>query len=165
MPASSQTPGLHGGQLASSGAEAPRSPRHLNGLLVAVLRLCRELSELVQINHAQRAVFGSVQIDARYAQDTDPSRFVGLVGLEPSRSAEAPLAPARQTGRPQIIAPGGTEVEKLVRHDARDGVVAGVHDTVGQGRAAVPITKETRGRGRGEVLQGLAEYIETGRHF
>lgn len=130
---------------------------------VSAKRAAQEYQGHLQINHAQRAVFGGIQVDARYAQDTDPSRSVGLVGLEPSCSAEAPLAAARQTGRPQVISPGCTKVEKLVRHDARDRVVAWVHGgTVGQSRAAVPITKEARGGGRGEVLQGLAEDCERG---
>lgn len=102
--------------------------------------LYRKLSEGLHIDHAQRAILRSVQINPRDTQVGNFSATIRLVGFEPARGAQAPLATTLKTDGAQVVAARCREVKELVGDYAGYGMVARI-DAAG---AAVSIAEKAR---------------------
>ena len=87
-----------------------------------LLPIHRKLPQFLHRRSFQRPLIRRTQHNLRHLLIIIPAPRIKC--LLPPRHAKTPLAPIAQPRLPQIISPASRKVEKLVRHDARDGVVS-----------------------------------------
>lgn len=92
----------------------------------------------LQVDTSQRALLRSLQVNLRDGASRDAATLKGPEGLEPPARTQAPLAPFAEAHGAKVVALARRVIEKILRDDARHGVIAAVH----RGGAAVAIAVE-----------------------
>lgn len=127
-------------------------------LLHSLVLVHRKLPHIVHRDSLQRPLIRRLQYNLWHLLIiiTRPR----VESLLPPIHAKTPLTPSRQARLSQIISASSTEVQKLLGHDTRNGMVA----CVGLGSFAVASAHEARQRLGGVQSQGLLEYCALCQH-